>query len=174
MTVQRSLRGALAGAVAAAIMALEQPLDKRLFDCEYDDVEMLGKLATRGDEWQPIGFALHIQNGAVFGAVYAQLKPFLPGPAAFRGLLAGLVENAALWPAVELIDRYHPASDDLPELAGNRRAFAQATFRHAIFGIVLGLLEDALNDRSADEPPEIPVSMNGHGNIERAVTPASA
>jgi hypothetical protein len=155
-------------------MALEQPLDKRLFESDYDDVELMGKLVTRGEEWRPIGLALHIQNGAMFGAVYAQLKPFLPGPAPLRGLLAGIVENTALWPAVELIDRHHPARKDLPDLAGNKRAFAQATFRHALFGIVLGVLEAALNDRSADEPPEVPVSMNGHGNIEHAAAAASA
>ncbi len=41
-------------------MTLEQPLDKRLFDSEYDDVEILGKLVTRGDYWRPIGFVLHV------------------------------------------------------------------------------------------------------------------
>ena len=155
-------------------MALEQPLDKRLFDSDYDDVELMGKLVTRGDRWPAVGLALHVQNGALFGALYAQLKPFLPGPAVLRGVLAGLAENTLLWPAVELIDRHHPARKELPRLAGDRRAFAQATARHVLFGAVLGLLEDALNDRSADEPPDIPVSMNGHGNIERAVASASA
>ena len=174
MSVQRSLRGAAAGAVAAAVWALEQPFDKRLFDSDYDDLELMGKLVTRGDQWQAVGFALHVQNGAIFGAVYAQLKPFLPGPAPLRGLLAALVENTALWPAAELVDRHHPARKELPKLAGDRRAFAQATVRHALFGIVLGLLEGILNDRSADEPPEIPVSHNGHGNIEHAVASASA
>jgi hypothetical protein len=48
-----------------------------------------------------------------------------------------------------LFDRYHPARKELPKLAGNRRAFGQATIRHAVFGIVLGLLEDALDDSSA-------------------------
>ena len=28
-------------------MTLEQPLDQRLFDSKYDDVEILGKLVTR-------------------------------------------------------------------------------------------------------------------------------
>jgi hypothetical protein len=51
---------------------------------------------------------------------------------------------------VALVDRYHPARKELPKLAGNRRAFGQATTRHALFGIVLGLLEDALNHRSAE------------------------
>src|ERR671937_709415 len=60
---QTSLRGGVAGAVATVVMTLEQPLDKRLFDSEYDDVEILGKLVTRGDYWRPIGFALHVHNG---------------------------------------------------------------------------------------------------------------
>src|SRR5829696_3982443 len=107
--LETSLRGAVAGAVAAAVMTLEQPLDKRLFDSKYDDIEILGKLVTRGDYWQPIGWALHVQNGAIFGAAYARLKPSLPGTAVLRGLQVGLIEHLATWPTVApLIDRYHP------------------------------------------------------------------
>ena len=95
---QTSLRGGVAGAVATVVMTLEQPLDKRLFDSKYDDVEILGKLVTRGDDWRPIGFALHVQNGAILGAAYARLKPSLPGPAVLRGLLVGLIEHVATWP----------------------------------------------------------------------------
>jgi hypothetical protein len=148
--LQTAVRGGIAGAVATAVMTLEQPIDKRLFDSKYDDVEILGKLVTRGDDWQPIGVALHVQNGAIFGAAYAtRLKPSLPGPAVLRGLLVGLIEHVATWPMVALVDRFHPARKELPKLVANRRAFGQATIRHAVFGIVLGLLEDALNDRSA-------------------------
>lgn len=147
--LQTSLRGGVAGAVATVVMTLEQPLDKRLFDSKYDDVEILGKLVTRGEYWRPIGFALHVQNGAFLGAAYARLEPSLPGPAVIRGLLAGLTEHVAAWPLTGLFDRYHPARKELPKLAGNPRAFGQATIRHAVFGIVLGLLEDALNHRSA-------------------------
>jgi hypothetical protein len=46
--LQTSFRGGVAGAVATVVMTLEQPLDKRLFDFNYDDVEILGKLVTRG------------------------------------------------------------------------------------------------------------------------------
>ena len=148
--LQTSLRGGVAGAVATVVMTLEQPLDKRLFDSKYDDVEILGKLVTRGDDWHPIDFVLHVQNGAILGAAYARLKPSLRGPAVLRGLLVGLIEHVATWPMVTLIDRYHPARKELPKLVANRRAFSQATIRHAVFGIVLGLLEDALNDRSAE------------------------
>jgi hypothetical protein len=147
--VQTSLRGGIAGAVATAVMTLEQPLDKRLFDSKYDDVEILGKLVRRGNDWQPIGLALHLQNGAILGAAYARLKPSLPGPAVLRGLLVGLIEHVATWPMTALVDRYHPARKELPRLATNGRAFGQATIRHAVFGIVLGLLEDALNGRTA-------------------------
>jgi hypothetical protein len=48
-----------------------------------------------------------------------------------------------------VFDRYHPAREELPKLATSPRAFGQATIRHAVFGIVLGIVEDALNDRSA-------------------------
>jgi len=143
--LQRSLGGGAAGAVATVVMTLEQALDKRLFNSRYDDVEILGKLMTRGDHWQPIGFALHVHNGAVFGVVYTRLKPGLPGPPGVRGLLVGLIEHVAAWPLTVIFDRYHPARKELPRLATNPRAFGQATIRHAVFGIVLGLLEDALN-----------------------------
>jgi hypothetical protein len=161
--------------VAAAVWAAQQPLDKRLFESDYDDVELLGKALTRSaPQWQAAGLALHIQNGIVFGAVYAQLKPFMPGPPVLRGVAAGLLEHAASWPLTRVTDRYHPARRDLPKLDGNWRAFAQAAWRHALFGAVLGGLEHVLNDRSADEPPEIPVSSNGHGDIEQVAGAAVA
>jgi hypothetical protein len=147
--LQTSLRGGVAGAVATVAMTLEQPLDKRLFDSEYDDVEILGKLVTRGEDWRPIGFVLHVQNGAILGAVYARHRPSAPQSALLRGLLVALIEHVTAWPLTVLFDRYHPARKELPKLATNRRAFGQATIRHAVFGIVLGLLEHALNDRSA-------------------------
>src|SRR5436305_5893231 len=106
--LQTSLRGAVAGAVASVVMTLEQPLDKRLFDSKYDDVEILGKLVTRGDDWQHVGFALHVQNGAILGAAYPRLKPSLPGPAVLRGLLAGLIQHVATWPMTVLVDPLPP------------------------------------------------------------------
>jgi hypothetical protein len=160
--------------VAAAVWAAQQPLDKRIFESDYDDVELVGKLVTRGPQWRAAGLALHVQNGIAFGAVYAQLKPFVPGPPVLRGVAAGLVEHVAFWPLGRFVDRYHPAGRELEKLDGNWRAFAQAAWRHALFGAVLGVLEHALNDRSADEPPEIPVSSNGHGDIEQVAGAATA
>ena len=174
MTLQRSARGALAGGIAAAVWAAQQPLDKRVFDSDHDDAELMGKLVTRGPESRAIGIALHVQNGALFGAAYALGKPFLPGPPVLRGLAVSLAEHLALWPATGLVDRHHPGRGELTPLAGNRRAFAQSVWRHALFGVVLGALEHALNDRSADEPPEVPVSSNGHGDLESAGVASAA
>jgi hypothetical protein len=168
--VSRSINGAVAGSVAAALWAAQQPLDKRAFGSGYDDLEILGKAVTRGSEWPYIGLALHMANGALFGAVYAQLRPFLVGPAPLRGLTAAMAQNFAFWPLGALSDRHHPASKDLVRLGGNRRALAQATWRHALFGVVLGILEHRLNAQREAEPPFVPVSSNGHGNIERAAT----
>src|SRR3712207_1387552 len=169
MKLQRSLGGAMAGSLAAAVWAAQQPLDKRLFECDYDDVEMLGKLVTQDREWAVAGVAMYLGNGALFGVIYSQLRPFVPMPPVLAGLLAGLVEHAASWPLVTLVDSRHPARGEIPTLWGNRRALLQATWRHALFGAVLGGLEALINDRSADEPPNIPVSSNGHRSEERRV-----
>ncbi len=174
MKLQRSIGGAVAGSLAAAVWAAQQPLDKRVFECDYDDVEMLGKLVTRGREWPLIGLALHMGNGAAFGAIYSQVRPFVPGPPVATGVLAGMLEHVSSWPFVGLVDSRHPARRDLPTLWGNQRALLQATWRHALFGAVLGVLEALINDRSADEPPTIPFSSNGHGSIETAVTVSEA
>ncbi len=170
MELRRSVNGAVAGAAAAGVWAALQPLDKRLFRSDYDDVELLGKLVTRDAGWPAAGMVLHLQNGAAFGAAYAQLRPFIPGPPLVSAVLAGMAENFGFWPLARLVDRYHPARDDLPPLAGNRRALAQATWRHLVFALVLGELERRLNaPTGAEEPAGVPVSSNGHGNIEMAV-----
>ncbi|HEX4806746.1 MAG TPA: hypothetical protein VFU94_12675 [Conexibacter sp.] len=147
----RTARGAAAGAVAAGVWALQQPLDKRVFRGGYDDVELLGRaLLPRAPRrrWYPLGLALHVGNGALFGAVYAgAVVPHLRGvPVALRGVLAAQAENFGLWPAGRLSDRFHPARDQMPRLAGNRTALAQATWRHLLFGVVMGELERRLND----------------------------
>jgi hypothetical protein len=140
-------RGAAAGVIAAALWAVQQPLDKRVFRSDYDDVALLGKLVTRRSWWPIPGLALHLGNGAAFGAVYALFSPELPGSAWVRGLVAAQAENFGLWPLVSLTDRHHPAREELPRLTGNRRALAQATWRHALFGLVLGMVEARLQHR---------------------------
>ena len=168
--VRRTARGALAGAVAAGVWAAESPLDARLFGVPYLDQELLGKAVTRGPLWHAVGVAMHVANGALFGAVYANLAPAVGLPPWARGPAAGLAEHLATWPLTALLDR-HPAGDELPRLAGSPRAFAQATWRHLVFGAVLGELERRLNPPPAPPPGpyEHTISSNGHGNIEHAV-----
>jgi len=135
--VTRRARAAAAGAVAATAWAALEPLDRRLFRYGYSDVALLGKFATRGRWWRPAGLALHALNGAAFGVVYDELRR-RRRVSAFRLALA---EHVALFPLSALVDRHHPArgTDGVPRLV-HPRAFAQATVRHALFGVLLGRL----------------------------------
>ena len=165
-------RGAVAGAIAAGVWAAQQPLDKRVFAVDYDDTELLGKTVTKGPAWPFVGLAMHLANGAVFGAIYANVARRLPLPSWARGPAAGMAEHLTTWPSMVAVDRFHPARKDLPTLATNPRAFAQATWRHLLFGVVLGELERRLNpdDESELADYEHVVSSNGHGSFEAAVS----
>ena len=166
----KTLRGALAGALAAGVWAAQMPADKRVFGSRFDDVELLGKAVTRGRSWQAIGWALHLQNGALFGAAYANLSPRLPLPSWARGPALALAENFASWPLTALVDRAHPAREELPSTFTSARALMQSTWRHLLFGVILGELERTLNNQDAAELPsyEHVISSNGHGKLEHA------
>jgi hypothetical protein len=174
MELRRTLNGALAGAVAAGVWAAQLPLDKRVFGSDYDDTELLGKLVTTGPAWPAAGAAMHLANGAAFGAAYSVARPFIPAPPVVAGVVTALVEHLASWPLGSMSDRHHPARRELVPLAGNTRAFAQSAWRHFLFGVVMGELERRLNPEDEFEPPpEVPVSSNGHGNIEQAAVATS-
>ena len=168
----KTLRGAVAGALAAGVWAAQMPLDKRAFGSDFDDVALLGKALTRGPAWPVAGWALHLQNGALFGAAYANLAPRLPLPSWARGPVAASAENILTWPLTALTDRLHPARKEMPALLTSPRALAQSTWRHLLFGVVLGELERRLN---AQDPVEVPdyseiISSNGHGRREHIAT----
>lgn len=168
----KTLRGALAGTVAAAVWAAQVPLDKRAFACECDDVELLGKAFTRERSWPLVGWALHLQIGAVFGAAYTNLAGRLPLPSWARAPLLALAEHFVTWPLMALSDRFHPARDELPKAFTNRRALAQATWRHLLFGFLLGQLERAFNSAAEVQLPDYEhvISSNGHGSLEHAAS----
>jgi len=165
----RTLRGALAGATAAAVWAAQQPLDRRFFGVQYDDADLLGRFVTRSRAAYPVGVAIHLANGAIFGAVYANLRSSIPGPLALRGPLAGLAEHLATWPGTLAIARVQP---QIPTLWGSGRAFAQATWRHVLFGAVLGELERRLNPPEPDPGvvDATTAASNGHGSAEHLVS----
>ena len=118
-------RAAAAGAVAAAVWGLQEPLDRRVFGCDYSDVLFLG----RGH--RSLGFAVHMANGALFGMAFDEVRQRVDVDQRRLALALALGEHLALWPFIGLVDR---------SLVTSPRAFAQATYRHAIFGLVLGRL----------------------------------
>jgi hypothetical protein len=128
-------RGMLAGIVAAAVWAAAEPALGRAFRTSYSDVRLLSGLAGTGP--RP-AVALHLVNGAVFGAAFEKLG----GRGPLRGALAAQAENLALWPAMLLAQRIHPAcaSGEWPPLFAARRIFAYEVVAHCLFGAVLGLL----------------------------------
>jgi hypothetical protein len=136
------LHPAAAGVVAATVWGLLEPLDRRVFRCDYSDVAVLGKALTRRRGWRAAGLALHAANGAVFGLVFDALRRRLPVDGRRLALGMALGEHVAIYPAAYFVDRFHPArgEDGIPLLLTNRRAFAQATVRHALFGLLLGRL----------------------------------
>ena len=156
----RTLRGALAGSAAAAVWYAQMPLDKRVFRSDFDDTEALAGLT--GGASAAAGALLHLQNGALFGAVYANVAPRLPVPPVLRGPLAALAEHVTTWP--------RDGADLARGLARDGRAFLQSAWRHALFGLVLGELERRLNGPPELEPvSEAAVASNGHGSAEHLV-----
>lgn len=135
-------RSAAAGAVAATAWGVLEPLDRRLLRCDYSDIALLGKAVTRGRGWRPAGFALHAVNGAVFGLAFEAVRQRSSHDRRRLALGLALGEHVALWPLTAVVDRRHPArgEEGIPPLLLNGRAFAQATIRHALFGLLLGHL----------------------------------
>jgi uncharacterized membrane protein len=109
-------------------------------------VAVLGKAVTRGPAWWPVGLAIHAANGAAFGLAFHEAQRATRPSISPRRLALGmaLAEHIVLYPLSGLVDRYHPARGEqgIPPLLTNWRAFLQATWRHAVFGAVFGVLAD--------------------------------
>lgn len=135
-------RAVIAGTLAATVWGLEEPLDRRLFRCDYSDIALLGKAVTRGRRWRAAGFAIHAANGAVFGLAFSKARRVLAVDGRKLALGMALAEHASLYPLCYFVDRHHPArgEEGIPPLFTNPRAYAQATLRHALFGFLLGRL----------------------------------
>jgi hypothetical protein len=135
-------RDVAAGAAAATAWGLLEPLDRRVFRCDYSDIALLGKAVTRGRGWRAAGFVLHGLNGAAFGLVFGAVRRRTRIEPRRLALAMALAEHVGLYPLSWFVDRYHPArgEDGVPPLLTNGRAFAQATARHLLFGLVLGRL----------------------------------
>jgi hypothetical protein len=113
------MRAALAGAIAATVWGLQEPLDRRVFRCDYSDVRLVG------------GLPVHALNGALFGLAFAAVRRRTNVDPRRLAVALALAEHTALWPLVGVFDR---------EVVKSPRAFAQGVYRHALFGYVLGRL----------------------------------
>jgi hypothetical protein len=140
--VNRRLQAAGAGAAAATVWGLLEPVDQRLLRYDYSDIAVLGKAVTRGPHWRRTGFALHAANGVLFGLAFDELRGRLRTNPRRLAVSLALAEHLTLYPLCYFIDRYHPARGEpgIPPLLSNPRAFLQATWRHTLFGAVLGRL----------------------------------
>ena len=89
------MRAALAGAVAATVWGLQEPLDRRLFRCDYSDVKFVG------------GFGVHALNGALFGLAFDFVRRRTNIDQ--RRLAVGLAvaEHTVLWPLLGLLEPEH-------------------------------------------------------------------
>jgi hypothetical protein len=136
-------RTAAVGALAALAYLAEQEVDRRLMNPRSDDLVLLGGLVTgRHRWWRPIGLTMHLTAGAVFALIFDRLVARrLVGPYWFRGVAFAQLENAALWPVLLLIDRFHPAVRR-GVIAPTARPlyFAQSVLRHLALGSTLGLV----------------------------------
>src|SRR3954464_3155031 len=113
------MRAALAGAVAATVWGLQEPLDRRVFRCDYSDVKLVG------------GLGVHALNGGLFGLAFDAARRRTSVDQRRLAIGLALAEHTLLWPVLGLID---------PEVVRKPRAFAQGMYRHALFGAVLGRL----------------------------------
>ncbi len=130
------MRGMAAGIAAAAAWAAAEPALGRVLGVPwYSDRRLLGGLLRVGRE---TAIAVHLTNGALFGATFERLG--LRGPV--NGVLMAQVESLGLWPFMALVDRVHEdrRRGAWPPLARNGRVFAYEVAAHALFGAVLGSL----------------------------------
>jgi hypothetical protein len=123
--MSRRLRAVAAGAAAAVIWGLQEPLDRRVYGCDYSDVEFLG----RGR--RSVGFVVHAANGALFGVLFDLVRQRVDLDQRRLAIGLALAEHMAFWPLIVVVDR---------ALLTSPSAFAQSTYRHALFGILLGRL----------------------------------
>jgi hypothetical protein len=113
------MRAPLAGAIAATVWALQEPLDRRVFRCDYSDVRLVGGLPT------------HLFNGALFGLAFAAVRRRTSVDQRRLAVALAVAEHTVLWPLLVLL---------APDVAKSPRAFAQGVYRHALFGYILGRL----------------------------------
>jgi hypothetical protein len=137
VAVNRTLRGAVCGAVAGVAWKAVEPLLQREFRSPYSDAGIACRFVSRS----PVApYATQALGGAAFGAAFARLG----GRGIDQAVAAALVENAALWPLVWVVQGWHPdvRSGDWPKPFRDAGAIQVSFAGHALFGVLLGALLD--------------------------------
>ena len=113
------MRAALAGGIAATVWGLQEPLDRRVFRCDYSDVRLVG------------GLPVHALNGALFGLAFDAVRKRTDVDKTRLAIGLAVAEHTALWPLLGIFER---------DVVTSPRAFAQGVYRHVVFGYVLARL----------------------------------
>jgi hypothetical protein len=135
--VNRVARGATVGAAAGVAWKALEPLLQREFRSAYSDAGIASRFVSPG----PVAaFVTQALGGAGFGAVFARLG----GRGINQAVAAALVENAALWPLVWVIQRWHPdvRAGRWPKPFTDPGAIQVSFAGHALYGVLLGALLD--------------------------------
>jgi hypothetical protein len=134
----RTFKAAAAGVVAAGIWAASEPLLRRHTHAVHSEPRLVGGVLAPEPFTAPVGLAVHLVNGAIFGVAFHRLG----GRGVVQAVAAAQLENALLWPALIVFDDLHPdvRSGAWPPLLTDRRALAHEVAGHVVFGVVLGAL----------------------------------
>lgn len=138
---QRVIAGALAGLPAGVAHAAVNQFDRKLFRRDTDDMLMVtGTFMENKSDARKIGFFLHLGFAMAFGIGYAVvLNPRDEQDAVIRGVGAGLVENALLWPLVVPLDKHHPyIRSERIDSYNSAVGLIQGNLRHIALGYALG------------------------------------
>ena len=160
-TAPRRSAAPLAGAVAAGVWAAQQPLDKRRVRRRLRRrraARQGGRRAGAGAGRRSGLGAAPRQRRRVRRRVRATSRRALPLPAVgARARGRRWPSTSSTWPlAVVCRTACTRRRDDMPRaVAATARALAQATWRHLLFGVVLGELERRLNATDEDAAPGV-------------------
>ncbi|MEQ9337200.1 MAG: hypothetical protein RJQ03_08410, partial [Miltoncostaeaceae bacterium] len=99
---------------------------------------LLGRFAAGERLWRPAGVAIHLSNGAAFGAALALTGATTPR----RAVALVAAETLATWPLMAVADRIHPdrRSGRLPRLLTSRSVMVHEAITHALFAAVMAAL----------------------------------
>ena len=138
--MRRTAKGALVGAAAGLVWRAVEPLLEREFGSPYSDPGIVAGIVAQGAARTPLEYGVQAAGGAAFGAAFARL-----GGRGIRAAVgAALVEDVAFWPAVAVLQRFHPdvRAGRWPRPFADPRSFQVSAAGHALFGVLLGAVLD--------------------------------